>query len=248
MILWFRKMAKLKMKIKEKSMNKIIFKDYININYQEALELQKKLFEHKIQRKQKEQKTENHLFFCEHTPVYTLGKRGSLDNLLINQGEMQEKGIDFYHIQRGGDITFHGKGQITAYPIFDLENFGLGLREYVEKLEKVIIQTLAKYNLEGKTIQNATGVWIEDNRKICAIGIRSSRWITMHGFAFNIKTDLKYFDYINPCGFTDKGVTSLEKELGDTLDIEEVKRNLLDSFEEVFEAKVIKNDLILTLC
>lgn len=221
----------------------IIFQDYSNINYQEALHLQKELFENKIQKKQKEIQTQNHLLFCEHKPVYTLGKRGDLNNLLINQETMREKGIDFYHIQRGGDITFHGKGQITAYPIFDLENFGIGFRAYVEKLEEVIIRALAKYNLEGKTVKSATGVWIEDHRKICAIGIRSSRWITMHGFAFNINTDLKYFDYINPCGFKDKAVTSLEKELNHKVDMEEVKTQLLQTFTDVFGAKIIKNNL-----
>lgn len=216
----------------------VIFQDYININYQEALNLQKKLFESKVEKKQAGKSTSNHLLFCEHTPVYTLGKRGDLNNLLINQEEMHQKGIDFYHIQRGGDITFHGKGQITVYPIFDLESFGMGLREYVEKLEQVIIQTLNIYDLKGNTIKNATGVWIEGNRKICAIGIRSSRWITMHGFAFNINTDLKYFDYINPCGFTNKGVTSLAKELKESIDMEEVKKVLLNVFEEVFKAEI----------
>jgi lipoyl(octanoyl) transferase len=173
---------------------------------------------------------ENHLIFCEHPHVYTLGKSGSMDNLLRSEGELQERGIDFFKINRGGDITYHGPGQIVGYPIFDLEQFRPDIHEYLRKMEEACILTLAEYGLAGGRIEGQTGVWIGTDganpRKIMAIGVRCSRWITMHGFAFNVNTDLSLFDSIIPCGIDDKGVTSIAAELGHPVDITEVKSKM----------------------
>lgn len=183
--------------------------------------------------------TSNHLIFCEHPHVYTLGKSGSDQNLLLNYIQLQAKHASFFHTNRGGDITYHGPGQIVGYPIFDLENFDIGLRKYIYLLEEAIILTLKEFGLESSRLEKATGVWLDVNdplkaRKICAIGVKSTRYVTMHGFALNVNTDLEYFQHINPCGFTDKGVTSLEKELGKKLDITAVERLLKDKIMEVF--------------
>ena len=161
---------------------------------------------------------ENRLFFCEHQPVLTIGKSGKDTNLLIPEEQLVQRGISFYHINRGGDITYHGPGQLVCYPILNLEEFHLGLKEYVHLLEEAVIRVCASYGIEAGRLEKATGVWLEGSttraRKICAIGVKSSRFVTMHGFALNINTDLDYFSLINPCGFKDKGVTSLEKEMG----------------------------------
>jgi lipoyl(octanoyl) transferase len=183
--------------------------------------------------------TRNYLLFVEHPPVYTLGKSGNMENVLLTSEQLAEKNILFYHTNRGGDITFHGPGQVVGYPILDLEKFDTDIGKYLRRIEDVIILTLAGYGILAERSPGETGVWIDATipgkaRKICAIGVRCSRWITMHGFALNVNTDLSYFNYIIPCGISNKQVTSLQKELGRTLDMEEVKENLKRNFEEVF--------------
>jgi lipoyl(octanoyl) transferase len=182
--------------------------------------------------------------FCEHPHVYTIGKSGKDSNLLISEDLLKGYGAELFHIDRGGDITYHGPGQIVGYPILDLQKFNIGIKEYVRRLEETVIVTLENYGIKAGRLEGATGVWLDAGtataRKICAIGVKASRYVTMHGFAFNINTDLNYFNYINPCGFTDKGVTSLSKELETEIDIEEVKRKLLENFEIVFNARLIK--------
>jgi lipoyl(octanoyl) transferase len=188
--------------------------------------------------------TVNYLLLVEHPPVYTLGKSGHIENMLINDEEMKLNGIEFFKINRGGDITFHGPGQIVGYPILDLEKFYTDIGRYLRELEEVIILTLAEYGIKGERSKGETGVWIEPGiagkeRKICAMGVRCSRWITMHGFAFNINTDLSYFNNIIPCGIQDKQVTSLEKELGRKINMEEVKEIMKKNFEKVFDCMLI---------
>lgn len=185
-----------------------------------------------------------HLIFVEHPHVYTLGKSGSENNLLIDFIQMQAKEATFYKIDRGGDITYHGPGQIVGYPIFDLEKIKIGLKEYIFRVEEAVIETISGYGLKGARLPGGTGVWLDPGikgkaRKICAIGVRASRFVTMHGFAFNVNTNLTYFNYINPCGFTDKGVTSLEKELGVNQDIEEVKEVLKLKIKSIFDLEWI---------
>jgi len=222
------------------------FEDLGRMGYQEAWDYQEKLLkvgvDQKLQnRKQKDQPDivpQNHLLFVEHPPVYTLGKSGSMDNLLLNEVQMEEEGIEFYKINRGGDITFHGPGQLVGYPILDLDQFKPDLHLYLRNIEEATIETLKEYDIEAGRIDGLTGVWIDmegdDPRKILAIGVRCSRWITMHGFAFNINTNLDYFGHIIPCGIDDKGVTSLAKELGRPIDMAEVhekmKRHLAGLF------------------
>ncbi len=220
-------------------MNAFDYKDLGRIDYSEALQIQTAAFEELLQAKAKGMERHNRLFFCEHQPVLTIGKSGKDANLLIPEARLQEMGIAYYHIGRGGDITYHGPGQITGYPVFDLEYWHLGLKQYIYRLEEVIIRFLSLYGIEGERLEGATGVWIEPHRvgrarKICAIGVKSSRFVTMHGFALNINTDLNYFSLINPCGFTDKGVTSLARELGDTQDFELAKERLAMLFREYF--------------
>jgi lipoate-protein ligase B len=187
--------------------------------------------------------TKNYLLFVEHPPVYTLGKSGNEQNVLIGDEERVQKGISFYRTNRGGDITFHGPEQVVGYPILDLEKFSTDIGKYLRNLEEVIILTMSEYGLKGERSAGETGVWIDATipgreRKICAMGIRCSRWITMHGFAFNVNTDLRYFDYIIPCGIQNKQVTSLQKELGYKLDMEEVKEKIKKNFELVFGAEL----------
>lgn len=181
----------------------------------------------------------NTLFFCEHQPVLTLGKSGKEANLLVSEELLRQRGISFFHTNRGGDITYHGPGQITGYPVFDLEQWSMGLREYIGLLEDIIIRFLDGYGVKGERLSGATGVWLDAGmpgraRKICAIGVKSSRYVTMHGFALNILTDLDYFSLINPCGFTDKGVTSLARELKEAVDFEEAKKRLVALFIATF--------------
>jgi lipoyl(octanoyl) transferase len=188
--------------------------------------------------------TTNYLLFVEHNPVYTLGKSGDISHVLINDEDRQQKGIEFFKINRGGDITFHGPGQLVGYPIIDLEKFKTDIGWYLRSLEEVIILTTAEYGLKGYRSQGETGVWLDPDvkgreRKICAMGIRCSRWITMHGFAFNVNTDLDYFNYIIPCGIQNKQVTSLQKELGVAVPMEEVKQKVKANFERVFDAEVV---------
>ncbi|MGI8950901.1 MAG: lipoyl(octanoyl) transferase LipB [Chitinophagaceae bacterium] len=194
----------------------------------------------------------NYLLFVEHNPVYTLGTSGKLQHVLISEKERNKKGIEYFHINRGGDITFHGPGQIVGYPIFDLEQFKTDVGWYLRSLEEVIILTMAEYGLKGERSAGETGVWLDANakgkeRKICAMGIRCSRWITMHGFAFNVNTDLNYFNYIIPCGIQNKQVTSLKKELGFEVNFNEVKQKLKRNFEKVFEIILIEKDELLNV-
>ena len=188
--------------------------------------------------------TISRLLFVEHTPVYTLGKSGDEKNVLINEEERAKKGIDYFHINRGGDITFHGPGQLVGYPIIDLEKFKPDLGWYLRSLEDVIILTMAEYGLKGERSPGETGVWLDPfikgkERKICAMGIKCSRWITMHGFAFNVNTDLDYFGCIVPCGIENKQVTSLQKELGREISFEEVKQQVKNNFEKVFGCQLM---------
>jgi lipoyl(octanoyl) transferase len=188
--------------------------------------------------------TTNYFLFCEHPAVYTLGKSGNISNVLMNAAELEENNIQFFNTNRGGDITFHGLQQVVGYPILDLENFYTDIGKYLRNLEEVIILTIAEYGIKGERSSGETGVWIEPGiagkeRKICAIGVRCSRWITMHGFALNVNTDLSYFNHIIPCGIQNKQVTSLEKELGKKIGYDEVKEKIRANFEKVFEATAI---------
>jgi lipoyl(octanoyl) transferase len=187
--------------------------------------------------------TKNYFLLCEHPPVYTLGKSGNIQNILMSKKELAESGISFFKTNRGGDITFHGPAQIVGYPILDLENFYTDIGRYLRELEQVIILTLAEYGIDGQRSSGETGVWIEPDiagreRKICAMGVRCSRWITMHGFALNVNTDLSYFDNIIPCGIVNKKVTSIQNELGRKANMQEIKEKLQRNFENVFNAKL----------
>lgn len=230
----------------------IYFSDLGLQDYQKVWDIQEKIFTELIQIKtmnyklpQCEQIQEfHHLIFCEHPHVYTLGKSGDEQNLLINQIELQEKDTQFIKTNRGGDITYHGPGQLVGYPIFDLESLNLSIKDYIGGIEEAIIKTIAEYGLKGKSADGAIGVWLDatddlPERKICAIGVKVSKHVTMHGFALNINTNLDYYNYINPCGFLDKGVTSLQKELGKEMDYEEikqkVKRHLMEMFHLEFD-------------
>lgn len=220
-------------------MESFSYQDLGRIVYEKALDIQTEKFNALLAAKAKGVKGRNELLFCEHEPVLTIGKSGKDSNLLIPEARLKALGISYYHINRGGDITYHGLGQITGYPIFDLETWHIGLKQYIYRLEETIIRFLALYGLKGERLEGATGVWLDPlvagkARKICAIGVKSSRFVTMHGFALNINTDLNYFTLINPCGFTDKGVTSLARELGENQDFEKAKRQLAALFSEVF--------------
>ena len=229
-------------------MQTVFFQDLDVRSYKEVWDYQEMLLKQNVQLKSADatkQNTSNYLLFVEHTPVYTLGKSGHKEHVLISDEELQEKGIEFFHINRGGDITFHGPQQIVGYPILDLDKFKTDLSWYLRSLEEVIILTMAEYGIIGGRSKGETGVWIDADikgreRKICAMGIKCSRWITMHGFAFNVNTDLNYFNYIVPCGIQNKQVTSLEKELGYKLNYEEVKGKVQRNFEQVFAAKLIE--------
>jgi lipoyl(octanoyl) transferase len=220
-------------------MNSFTYKNLGAIDYSEALDIQTAAFESLLSAKSKGRPMKGTLFFCEHNPVFTIGKSGKDKNMLMSEDFLRSRGISLFHINRGGDITYHGPGQITGYPVFDLERWDLGLKAYIERLETAIIRLLEIYGIKGELLDGATGVWIEPQdpkkaRKICAIGVKSSRYVTMHGFALNVNTNLEYFTYINPCGFVDKGVTSMAKELGHELDIEKVKEQLHAILEELF--------------
>jgi len=216
----------------------IEYQDWGLVEYNEAWAKQDKIFSATITRKMEGLPTDNYLVFCEHPHVYTLGKSGDKQNMLLNQIQLQAKNAIFVHSNRGGDITYHGPGQVVGYPIFDLDNFEVGLKQYIFRIEEAIIQTLSFYNISATRLEGSTGVWIDVDttacRKICAIGVRSSHFVTMHGFALNVNTQLEYFDYINPCGFIDKGVTSMEKELGYKVDMSELKTRLRKYIEQQF--------------
>ena len=233
-------------------MNKqIIVKDLGHKDYKETWDYQESLFEEIVELKRKNRAentnlpTPNYFLFVEHPHVYTLGKSGHMENLLIDEAALAKKGATFYKINRGGDITYHGPGQIVGYPIIDLENFFTDIHKYLRSLEEVIIRTLADYGIKGERSEGETGVWLDVGtpfaRKICAMGVRASRWVTMHGFALNVNTDLGYFDNIIPCGIRGKAVTSLNVELSkEKVDTEEVKTLILKHFEEIFEVTIKK--------
>ncbi len=226
----------------------IVYTDLGLTEYQQALDIQRNLFdsvkEIKIHNRRNNTRniTPNYFLFTEHPHVYTLGKSGKEEHLLLGFEELAQKGVQFYKTDRGGDITYHGPGQIVAYPILDLDNFGMDIIRYMRNLEEVIIHVLKEYDIKGERIEGETGVWIDAAspyaRKICAMGVRTSKWVTMHGLALNVSTDLKYFDYIIPCGIRNKGVTSMEKELGYVPDINRLKNSIVRNFEEVFGAKM----------
>jgi len=231
-------------------MKKINLQDLGTKDYKEVLDYQKQLFDAIIDRKIKNRdkglklETSNYFLFVEHPHVYTLGKSGDLNNLLLTEKQLIEKEISYHKVDRGGDITYHGYGQIVGYPILDLENFFTDIHKYLRFLEETMILVLAEYGIKGQRSEGETGVWLDVGtpfaRKICAFGVRSSRWVTMHGFALNVNTNLGYFDHIIPCGIRGKAVTSLEVELGKRLKVEEVKQKILTHFAILFEAEFIK--------
>ena len=228
---------------------KVFFKDLGTIDYKKCWDFQESLFMEilnmkSVNRKEgKNNPTNNYLIFCEHPHVYTLGKSGDKKNLLVNEEYLKKKGAGFYKINRGGDITYHGPGQIVGYPIFDLENFFTDIHKYLRFLEEAIILTLKEYGLNGERSKGETGVWLDPSnnkaRKICAFGVKSSRWVTMHGFALNINSNLSYFDDIIPCGIKNKSVTSLNKELGTDINIEEVKNKLKAHLAALFNLDLV---------
>lgn len=231
-------------------MQTVLFQDLGSIGYQQAWDYQESLLRKAVEAKMAipARPTEHHLLFCEHPPVYTLGKSGHMDNVLIGSAERAEKGIGFYMTNRGGDITFHGPGQLVCYPILDLEFFGTDIGRYLRNLEEVIIRTMADFGLRGERSPGETGVWLDPGiprreRKICAIGVRCSRWVTMHGLALNINTDLAYFGHIIPCGIVNKQVTSLEAELGHAVSLESVKESVRSHFCEVFGAELVNQPM-----
>ena len=231
-------------------MAKVIFKDIGEMSYQKAWDYQTQLHnevkEAKIARREwsEEDKAnadkKNYLVFCSHPAVYTLGKSGKMDHLLLNEKQLEEKEIEFFKINRGGDITFHGPGQLVGYPIFDMDEFFTDIHKYVRFLEEAIIRTLAEFGIEAGREEGFTGVWlpatnVQPKRKICAIGVHLSRWVTMHGLTFNVDSDLNFFDLIIPCGISDKGVTSLSKEVGRNISLEEVKPLLKTHLQNLFQ-------------
>jgi lipoyl(octanoyl) transferase len=233
-------------------MQKVVFQDLGRISYQAAWDMQEEKLSEVVGRKLDNRKRgkqglpeepqQHHLLFCEHHPVYTLGKSGSMDHLLLGAAELEQRGFEFFKINRGGDITYHGPGQIVGYPIFDLDCFFTDVHRYVRYLEEAVIRTIADYGLQGRREKGYTGVWLPETatlpkRKICAIGVHLRRWVTLHGFAFNVNTDLSHFNYIVPCGINEAGrdVTSLERELGASVDLEEAKAKLKEQLACLFE-------------
>ena len=218
----------------------VVYQDLGLIDYKQAWDYQKERFEQLVTFKKQQKQTpdlpspENYLLFCEHPHVYTLGKSGKSENVLLSQTQLEAKGAQFYQIDRGGDITYHGPGQLVGYPILDLHAFGLGIRQYVHFMEEAIIRSLQEYGIEAARLEGAPGIWIDQERKICALGVRASRGITMHGFALNANTNLDYFGYIHPCGFEDKGVTSIEKELGKPVNMQDLKGLVKQNFVQMF--------------
>jgi lipoyl(octanoyl) transferase len=251
---------------------KVIFRDLGKMDYKTAWDYQERLMQEntrvksvvrsresvvtpqdsgypdsELQTPNSELSTQHYLLFVEHPPVYTLGKSGNIENVLMSEAQLEENGIQFFRTNRGGDITFHGDQQIVGYPILDLEKFYTDIGKYLRNLEEVIIATLNDYGLKGARSAGETGVWLDPDipgreRKICAMGVRTSRWITMHGFAFNVNTDLSFFNNIIPCGIQNKQVTSLEKELGRKIDFEEAKERVRKNFEKVFEVELFNGE------
>jgi len=236
----------------------VIFKDLGRMDYQSAWDYQEQLLKENVQLKTEAREkgidpalvsTSHYFLFVEHPPVYTLGKSGNKENVLLDDEGLKQRNIQFFNTNRGGDITFHGPDQIVGYPIIDLEKFYTDIGRYLRNLEEVIILTLAEYGLKGERSPGETGVWLAPGipgkeRKICAMGVRCSRWVTMHGFAFNVNTDLSYFNHIIPCGIVNKQVTSLERELGKKIAVAEVKEKIRKNFEKVFDAKLVSEVLL----
>lgn len=243
---------------------KVLYKDLGSIPYKSAWDYQEELLQANLKIKSgklmqerngavvgddkgfsvSNEDTRNHFLLCEHPPVYTLGKSGNIQNVLLTEAEMQQRKIEFFRTNRGGDITFHGPEQVVGYPIIDLEKFYTDIGRYLRELEEVIILTIGEYGIKGERSKGETGVWIDatipgKERKICAMGVRCSRWVTMHGFALNVNTDLSYFDNIIPCGIANKKVTSIEQELNENVDIQEVKEKLCRNFENVFDVSLV---------
>ena len=238
-------------------MKEVLYLDLGRMGYRECWDKQRTMFESMLQAKRAGasegassscNRTEvgdaGVLYLVEHNPVYTLGKSGKSENMLVSEPYLRSIGAEFFHIDRGGDVTFHGHGQVVGYPILDLEKLGIGLREYIDSLEEAIIGVCAEWGIKAGRIAGASGVWLDGDtaraRKICAIGVRASRYVTMHGFAMNVNTDLKYFNHINPCGFVDKGVTSLKKELGHEVDMELVKAQIVKHLAEKLKIEIYK--------
>ena len=227
----------------------IVLHDLGLLDYQKAVEYQTKIFNKIIDQKFKNRKsvnkeiTQNHLIFVEHPNVYTLGKSGDINNLLLSKEDLEKKEIQFFNTNRGGDITCHGPGQIVCYPILDLDNFFSDIHKYLRYLEEVVIQTLNEFGIKSERSPDETGVWIEPKqisaRKICAMGVKASRWVTMHGFALNVDNDLSYFENIIPCGISNKSVTSITNEIANQVDKYDVKEKIIKNFENIFSAKLI---------
>lgn len=234
---------------------KIYYKDLGNIEYADAFRRQEEIFNKGLAIKSErfksdenvavsKQPIENHLLVCEHPHVYTLGKSGHMENLLVNNERLNELGVSFHKTNRGGDITYHGPGQLVAYPVLDLENFFTDLGKYMRSLEEVVIKTLAHYDIHAGRSKGETGVWLDTDipgkaRKICAMGVKCSRWMTMHGLALNVNTDMSFFNHIVPCGITDKSVTSMQQELNTEIDADQLKKIFKKMFSEVFQAEII---------
>tara|TARA_B100001778_G_scaffold154822_1_gene127189 strand:+ start:236 stop:943 length:708 start_codon:yes stop_codon:yes gene_type:complete len=228
--------------------NRVVVKDLGVLSYEDSWEHQKTIFDNIISQKiknrtlKKKNKTDNYLLIVEHKPIFTIGKSGDTSNLLLDTKQLKSKNIEFKKINRGGDITFHGSGQVVGYPILDLDNFFTDIGQYLRTLEEVIISSIGFFGLKGYRINGETGVWVKDklnsDKKICAFGIKASRWVTMHGFALNVNTDLKYFDYIVPCGISDKGVTSLEETLNKKITTKMVKQKIYENFARLFNAEL----------
>tara|TARA_Y200000002_G_C22610131_1_gene633412 strand:- start:429 stop:1133 length:705 start_codon:yes stop_codon:yes gene_type:complete len=227
------------------SLPKVFFNDLGLVDYKDCWDYQTELFDATVQQKIKNRKipelkeiTKNHLIFCEHPHVFTLGKSGSEDNLLIKDKELKRNGASYYKINRGGDITYHGPGQLVVYPIFDLDHFFTDIHKYLRFLEEAVILTLQEYGIIGQRVDGLTGVWIDGQtssaRKICAIGVKSSRWVTMHGIGFNVNTQLDYFNHIVPCGIDDKAVTSVQNEIGKVVDMNDLKVRLKINLANIF--------------
>lgn len=232
-------------------MKEILYKDLGLMGYSECWDYQRLLFERMLAAKAGDaearaqiEREAGWLLLVEHNPVYTLGKSGKDENMLVSESYLRSIGAEFFHIDRGGDVTFHGPGQVVGYPILDLERIGIGLRDYIAALEGAVIDLCREWGIEAGRVAGASGVWIEGDspraRKICAIGVRSSRYVTMHGFALNVNTDLRYFSHINPCGFVDRGVTSLRKELGHEVDMELVKSQIVKHLSEKLKIEIYK--------
>ena len=227
----------------------IVLHDLGLLDYQKAVEYQTKIFNKIIDQKLKNRKsvnkeiTQNHLIFVEHPNVYTLGKSGDINNLLLSKEDLEKKEIQFFNTNRGGDITCHGPGQIVCYPILDLDNFFSDIHKYLRYLEEVVIQTLNEFGIKSERSPDETGVWIEPKqisaRKICAMGVKASRWVTMHGFALNVDNDLSYFENIIPCGISNKSVTSITNEIANQVEKYDVKEKIIKNFENIFSAKLI---------